>query len=127
MILAGPGLEDMLRNWLACRINQDRIQWALLTKANLTLEAAHTKARAMETAEKNSKEIQTPQAEAPAAAPTGQEVPVRPLLCVEKQQKAKSMPMTKCYCYNHTKTVNVDSKTTRARVVGEEGTLQRTA
>ena len=30
--------------------------------------------------------------DAPAAAPTGQEVPVRPLLCVEKQQKAESMP-----------------------------------
>ena len=70
---------------------QDRIQRSLLAETKLTLDVAYTKARAMETAEKNSKEIQKPQAE---------EAPMKPLLRVEKQQKGANSPRGKCYRCN---------------------------
>ena len=85
-----------------------------LGETNLTLEAAYTKARAMETAEKNSKEIQMPQAEAPVAAlavaPAGQEAPVRPLGHVEKQQKPKACQKPNVTAVmSHIQIANVDS------------------
>ena len=54
----GDTLSDMLRDRLECGINEEKIQRRLLHKVNLTVENALRIARAIETAAKNSLEMQ---------------------------------------------------------------------
>ena len=54
----GDALSDMLRDRLLCGINEEKIQRRLLQEDNLTFENALRIARAMETAAKNSLEMQ---------------------------------------------------------------------
>ena len=54
----GDTLSDMLRVRLVCGINEEKIQRRLLQEVNLTFEDALRIARAMETAAKNSLEMQ---------------------------------------------------------------------
>ena len=54
----GDTLSDMLRDRLVCGINEEKIQRRLLQEVNLTFEDALRIARAMETAAKNSLEMQ---------------------------------------------------------------------
>ena len=53
----GTTLEQMLRDRLVCGVNNDRIQLKLLSEANLDYNKALELAHAIETAEKNHKEI----------------------------------------------------------------------
>ena len=92
----GGTLKDMLRDRLVCGINQDRIQQKQILHWKLHIQrSGHWKRRRR--TQRIYSTVQTPQAEAPAAAPEAaperQEAPVRPLFA---QQKAESMPKTKC-------------------------------
>ena len=53
----GADLEDMLRDRLVCGIQNDMIQWWLLSESKLTYEKAIKLAQASETAMKNVKEL----------------------------------------------------------------------
>lgn len=55
----GDKLTEMLRDRLVCGINDDRIQRRLLSEAELTFERALKIAQAMETANKDVKDLQT--------------------------------------------------------------------
>ena len=56
----GTTLEDMIRDRLVCGVANSSIQGRLLAEQSLTLKQAHDLARAIETAEKNVRDLQGP-------------------------------------------------------------------
>ena len=54
----GTTLEDLIRDRLVCGVANSSIQRRLLAEQNLTLKQAHDLARAIETAEKNVRDLQ---------------------------------------------------------------------
>ncbi len=56
----GPSLSDMLRDRLICGINDSRMQCSLLAEKSLTFKDAFTKAQAMESADRDSQDLQKP-------------------------------------------------------------------
>lgn len=51
-------LEEMLRDRLVCGVNDDRMQWRLLSELKLTFKMALELCQAMEAASKDVKEMQ---------------------------------------------------------------------
>ena len=86
-------LKDMLRDRLVCGVNHEKIQKALLAEPALMFDQAFAKARAMETAEINSQEMQPviPQ-ETASTAPSVNAAAVHRL-----QRQQKPAPKQKCY------------------------------
>ena len=56
----GASLNDLLRDWIVCGINDENIQWRLLAEKTLTVNSALDIEVGMESARKNVTELQTP-------------------------------------------------------------------
>lgn len=106
----GDMLDDMLRDRLVCGVNDRRIQHRLLTETEtkLTFKRALELAQSMETADKNSRELQShasaPVSEGEVRKVNSAGVTLRCYRCGKAGHKPAHCPCKSARCYNCGKT-----------------------